>query len=501
MEKRSILSLFGAISLALAGLIGIQVHWLRSTIGLKETQFEQGVENALFSISERLERVEKMDDLRHNNVGRRLLMRLDTLRRAERGAAYSASDTLARAMADPWKPAPDTLIGHAAFSAVEEEEYEALVSDMVRGILAMELQRNIRERIDPGLLDSLLTEELGAIGVTGAHPYGVFNDAGALLFLPDTDTTQLGAIRNSPYRTRLFRHDLSGDPYFLHVALSQRQDSIFQGVWPMLGLSALFLVVVLVAFARTVRTILKQKRMGRIRTDLVNNLTHELKTPISTIGLACEALSDPSIPRTEEQVKRFTGMIRDENKRLGALVENVLQSAVLEDGQMRVKRVDLDVHSLVQDVVRSSSIQVSRRNGRIELDLAAEIHHVEGDRIHLTNLFYNLIDNAVKYTQQEPRIRIATRNDDLGITVSVSDNGIGIATSEQRKVFDRLYRVPTGNLHNAKGFGLGLSYVKSVVERHGGRIRLESQPGKGTTFHIYIPFEHVRSDRTAPGRG
>jgi two-component system phosphate regulon sensor histidine kinase PhoR len=152
-------------------------------------------------------------------------------------------------------------------------------------------------------------------------------------------------------------------------------------------------------------------------------------------------------------------------------------------------------------VVRSSTILVSRRSGRIELDLQADIHHVQGDRIHLTNVLYNLIDNAVKYTQQEPRIRIATRSNDEGVTVSVGDNGIGIASSEQRKIFDRLYRVPTGNIHNAKGFGLGLSYVRTVVERHRGRIRLDSTPGQGSTFHIFIPFEHVISHQAASGRG
>jgi two-component system phosphate regulon sensor histidine kinase PhoR len=207
------------------------------------------------------------------------------------------------------------------------------------------------------------------------------------------------------------------------------------------------------------------------------------------------------MPKTEQQVRTFVGMIRDENKRLGSLVENVLQSAVLEGGHMLLKRVDLDLHAVVRDVVRSSEIQVSKRNGLIELDLAAEIHHVYADRIHLTNLLYNLVDNAVKYAEQEPRITIATRSNDEGVTVSVTDNGIGIATAEQQKIFDRLYRVPTGNIHNAKGFGLGLSYVRTVVQRHGGRIKLESAPGRGSTFHIFIPFEHVQADKTAGGRG
>ena len=178
-------------------------------------------------------------------------------------------------------------------------------------------------------------------------------------------------------------------------------------------------------------------------------------------------------------------------------MENVLQSAVLDGGQMVVKRVELDLHALVRDVMRSSDIIVSRRNGHIELDLQAEIHRVQGDRIHLTNLLYNLVDNAVKYTEKEPRIRIATRNDDKGVTVSVTDNGIGIPAAEHRKIFERLYRVPTGNIHNAKGFGLGLSYVRTVVERHGGRIKVESAPGRGSTFHIFIPFEHARTDEAS----
>jgi two-component system phosphate regulon sensor histidine kinase PhoR len=162
---------------------------------------------------------------------------------------------------------------------------------------------------------------------------------------------------------------------------------------------------------------------------------------------------------------------------------------------MVVKPVDLDLHALVGDVVKSSTMQVSRRNGRIETDLKAEIHRLRADRIHLTNLLYNLIDNAVKYTEKEPRLLISTRSDDEGITLSIADNGIGIPPGEQRKVFDRLYRVPTGNVHNTKGFGLGLSYVKNVVERHHGRITLESTPGQGSTFHIFLPFEHGNADK------
>lgn len=488
------IGLFAVITVALGGLIAIQMSWSRSTIALREAQFNQGVDQALLHVSERLERLEKMEDLRRHPIGRRLMLRLDTLRRS------SAPDSTHGGMVMHAHPL-HRAIGDQASDAhkLDREEHEVLVADMVRGILATEMVKDIRARLDPQLLDSLLRVELAAAQVTGAFQHGVFNAQGGVAYLPlgqDLDTASLAA---SPHRVRLFRHDIASAPHDLHVLIADRPGAIMRGVLPMLAFSALLILGILASFAWTLRTILHQKRMGDIRNDLVNNMTHELKTPISTIGLACEALADPSMPKTEEQVRNYTSMIRNETKRLGALVENVLQSAVLDSGRMVLKKVELDLHALIRDVARTGDMQVRRRDGTIETDLGAEIHHLHGDRIHLTNLLYNLIDNAVKYTEEVPRIRITTRSDDEGITISVSDNGIGIHATEHGKIFDRLYRVPTGNIHNAKGFGLGLSYVRSVVERHRGKIRLESVPGRGSTFHIFLPFEHVTSDPTVAG--
>lgn len=515
MEKRRIKGLLVAISVALVGLVFIQVRWIRDTIALREAQFQRSVDNALFTVSDRLEQLEKMKDLKRQKAGRRLLHKLDALRRAHSEEsmidAGTALSDQPRGHLDPEEsPGPDMAealaedtIGEdgGPWEEREADRHEALIADMLRGILAAELARDIGERIDPRLLDSLLSNEFQAIGAMADFSYGVFTEQHELVDVGPDPTPDVGLLAVSRYREKLFRHDLAGPAYFLHVLVPGERGMLWRGMLPMLLASALFMAIIVVAFFFTIRTIYQQRRISDIRNDLVNNLTHELKTPISTIGLACEALADPSMPKTEQQVRTFVSMIRDENKRLGSLVENVLQSAVLESGHMVLKRVDLDVHSLIHDVVRSSSIQVSRRNGRIDQDLKAEIHHVNGDRIHLTNLLYNLIDNAVKYAEQEPRIRISTANDDQGVTITVADNGIGIAPSEQRKIFDRLYRVPTGNIHNAKGFGLGLSYVRTVVERHAGRIRLESAPGRGSTFHIFIPFEHVGATQAAAGRG
>lgn len=514
MDKRWISGLIVAISMALLGLVAIQVKWMLDTKALREAQFERTVDNALFAVCDRLEQVEKMHDLKRHKAGRRLLGKLDAMRRSSmaRSSADSpdliALDTVAGPVLEAIPSAPtapgfptDPLSATGAEdNDMGSAEHEALITDMVRGILASELSRDIRERINPRVLDSLLLEEFTANGLGTNWHYGVFDAEGVPVEMGRGDRQDTSVAATSRFREKLFRHDLAGPTYYLHVEVPEQRRMLWKGMLPLLLTSALLMAIILVAFLFTIRTIFRQKRISEIRNDLVNNLTHELKTPISTIGLACEALTDPSMPKTEQQVRTFITMIRDENKRLGSLVENVLQSAVLESGHMGLKRVELDVHALLQDVVRSSGIQVSRRNGHIELDLQADIHHVSGDRIHLTNLFYNLIDNAVKYAEQEPRIRIATRSNDEGVTVSVTDNGIGIAPSEQCKIFDRLYRVPTGNLHNAKGFGLGLSYVRTVVERHRGRIKLESAPGRGSTFHIFIPFEHVPSAQAAVGR-
>ncbi|MEM9022902.1 MAG: HAMP domain-containing sensor histidine kinase, partial [Bacteroidota bacterium] len=220
----------------------------------------------------------------------------------------------------------------------------------------------------------------------------------------------------------------------------------------------------------------------------INNMTHELKTPISNISLASEALIYQSIQKTYRALSRNIGMIGDENKRLGLLVEEVLQSAVLDKGEFKLKKTAVDLHELIRGIVDKIGIQVRERNGEVEVDLEATESVVDADRVHVTNLVYNLIDNANKYSPDQPRITVRTRNRGAGVEIEVEDQGIGISRENQRKIFDRLYRVPTGNLHNAKGFGLGLNYVKIVAEKHGGEVSVDSQLNRGSRFRVYIPF-------------
>lgn len=487
MDRRLITVLAVAITLALAGLVVVQAQWIRNSIALKDARFDESVDNALIAVSERLERMEALDGLREHQEARRFLEQFDA-------PDPATMDTL---VMPPW---PEVVLDSALgepFAGDEEpaDEHERLLSDVFQGIMSAARHRDIAERVDPRLLDSLITDELVRRGIVGLHEHGVYDARGHVGLLSARLPEDSVALLHTKHRIRLFRNDVIGQPYWLHLHVPGQQRFVLNSLWPMLAASALFVLLIGSAFVFTLRTIWRQKRLSEIRTDLVNNLTHELKTPISTIALACEALNDPSIPKTPEQIKQFTAMIRDENKRLGMLVESVLQSAVVDSGKMKLRITDVDLHALLGEVVRTGSIQAENRGGRIELVKGAELAHVRGDRIHLTNVFYNLIDNAVKYCDHEPQIVITTGSDATGVTIKVRDNGIGIARTDQDKVFERLYRVPTGNLHNVKGFGLGLSYVKAVVERHKGTIRLESEPGLGSTFIITIPFEHGERDQ------
>jgi two-component system phosphate regulon sensor histidine kinase PhoR len=249
------------------------------------------------------------------------------------------------------------------------------------------------------------------------------------------------------------------------------------------------LLVVIIFFGYTLFVILKQKRLSEIQKDFINNMTHEFKTPISTIALSTEVLKDPAIVHQPERLFNYTTIIEKENSRLKQHVERVLQMARLDKEDIGLKKEMVDVHQLIQEAIRNNQHALLEKNGTITCELTATRHQLEADKLHLTNAFSNLIDNSIKYSKTTPQIVVRTENQNGNIIVSVTDNGIGISNENQKRVFQKFYRVPTGNVHDVKGFGLGLSYVKTIVESHKGSIRLESELGKGCTFRICLPSD------------
>ncbi|HRI41796.1 MAG TPA: HAMP domain-containing sensor histidine kinase, partial [Bacteroidia bacterium] len=262
---------------------------------------------------------------------------------------------------------------------------------------------------------------------------------------------------------------------------------VLSSMWLMLGSSTLFTFIIVFGFAFTIHVILRQKKLSDIKTDFINNMTHEFKTPIATISLAVDSIKDPRVSSQPEKLEYFSRIIREENKRMNKQVEHVLQMAQLEKGELSLRRETVDLHDTIRQAVDSIGMQVASRGGKIETRMEALHPAVTGDPVHLMNVVLNLLDNANKYSPEAPDILIASNDHPGGILISVRDQGMGMTKETQKRIFEKFYRVPTGNIHDIKGFGLGLSYVKAIVEKHRGWIRLDSDPGKGSTFEIYIP--------------
>jgi len=267
----------------------------------------------------------------------------------------------------------------------------------------------------------------------------------------------------------------------------QEKRFLITQLWQTMSVSMFLIIVIILTFAYTLIAILKQKKISEMKNDFINNMTHEIKTPIATISLACEALGDKDIIKSEKVYNNYIHVINEENKRLGSLTERILQSAKLEKGQIILKKEELDVHEIITDAIKNIKLQVENRGGKIRTRFNATESILMADHDHITNVIFNLLDNAIKYTLNIPEIIISTENSYSGILISVKDNGTGISKSNQKKIFEKLYRIPTGNIHNVKGFGLGLSYVKAIVEQHEGKISIESELNKGTSFIIYLP--------------
>jgi two-component system phosphate regulon sensor histidine kinase PhoR len=228
----------------------------------------------------------------------------------------------------------------------------------------------------------------------------------------------------------------------------------------------------------------KQKKLAEIKNDFINNMTHEFKTPISTISLAVEVMKDGDVKKDSGKINRYLNIIQDENRRLGTQVEKVLQMALLDKGEVKLRLDSVDIHGTIEQVLTNLSVQIEQKNGIVNLKLKADKSEIVADEVHLTNIIYNLLDNANKYSPENSEITICTKNLANSLKISISDNGIGMTKDQMARIFERFYRVPTGNLHDVKGFGLGLSYVKKMVELHNGQIFVESKLGEGSKFEI-----------------
>ena len=277
--------------------------------------------------------------------------------------------------------------------------------------------------------------------------------------------------------------------YHLAVYFPGKKAFVFFELSLWLFLSMLFILIIIIIFAWIIRTIVRQKKLSEIKNDFVNNMTHEFKTPISTISLATEVLMNAEPATSLDRMKKYANIIYDENQRLRVQVERVLQMAQLEKGEYQLNKGKLNVHQILKNTVDSLFLDHAGKNVQVEFQFDALNSEIIADKLHVGNIFSNLIDNAVKYSVNEPHIQCKTRNSEHGVVIAFIDNGIGMNFETQKHIFDRFYRLPTGNIHNVKGFGLGLYYVKTMVEAHGGTVTVKSEINTGSRFEVYFPFE------------
>jgi len=256
--------------------------------------------------------------------------------------------------------------------------------------------------------------------------------------------------------------------------------------WMIVG-SVFFTLMIISAFSVTVYALLRQKKLSEIKNDFINNMTHEFKTPLATISLAVDALRNNKVIEDRTKMEYFSSIIKEENKRMNKHVETILQAALMDRQEIKLNKAPLRVHELIKEVISNYTLQLQEKDGRIELDLNASNDYIHADEVHFRNLISNLVDNAVKYSKENLVIKISSENADENIVMRFEDNGIGMSKETVRRIFERFYRAHTGNVHNVKGFGLGLSYVKTIIDAHGGKIRVESSPGKGSLFTLEVP--------------
>lgn len=356
-------------------------------------------------------------------------------------------------------------------------------ADPVKQMTSNYFIANINDTPQPFLLESLIKSEFSKSDLMEDFEYGIYDCfTDSIVF--GSRVTWNDSLQTQPAKKIQTLKDFQSDGHYFGVLFPNKTAFIILQLdfWMY---SSIVILLIIIFFSYTIFVMLRQKKLTDIRTDFVNNMTHELKTPISTIGLSAEALSQPLVQNDSGRLNQYISIIKSENGRLKTQVERVLQIASLTPKKVQLKNERMDVHELLKTASDTFQIQAEDKDGKLIFLPGATHHFVKGDVVHITNVIHNLLDNAIKYAEQQPAVTVRTYNDsDKNLMVEVADNGVGISRQHQKMIFEKFYRVPTGDLHSVRGFGLGLFYVKTVLKAHKANIKVSSEPGKGSTFTL-----------------
>ena len=525
MNKRLFVLLVILMSLSLIGIIFVQGYWIKKSVDDKEDQFSNSVSEVLDRVADKITRRERNDyfdryvnikdsigDLKSAHFKNFFFVDQDISSDEIHYYSHGILEeeyNIASTFFDSGSSEDTTTIKNYTSRRLKATYKEDIGFDgrqskftpiekieKIGGLTSMEISAfedmfgefakrvPIHNRVSKQEIELLLQRELVNRNINTDYEYGIASRG-----LPTSVKSRKFSFRNTtPYKSLIFKDSEGNSDYTLLIAFPKKKRFLIRSILGMAALSLLFTLVIIIAYSSAIYQLIRQKQISEIKSDFINNMTHEFKTPIATINLAVEAIKNPQVIDDKEKVMRYLQMIRDENKRMHAQVENVLRISKLEKNQLDISKDRVDVHDIIHDAIAHVELIVGDRGGYIETHLKANRKEVLANEMHFTNVLVNILDNAIKYSPEAPKIDIYTEEVKNNIIIEIKDQGAGMSKAVLKKVFEKFYREHTGDIHNVKGHGLGLAYVKRIIEDHQGEVYAESEKGKGSSFYIKLPL-------------
>lgn len=521
MQIKWIYAVIVLIVLSMVGLIFIQIKWVNQSYLAKEERFDQGIYHALNEVAENVERSEAYNYFEQIGVNdfrssvRRMYDTVQVLKAnypnfalvdssGENAVKFAFNDTsgafVSRFMGSVTYLQEKAEVLHQGQgdlgSTVKDpsrekqiverqfKKYNRLFQDLA--VQFMLEDKCLKEKVNDSILKNTLQATFRTHGIDLPFQFAIFDNWSDGMLYGDLNIKKTES--ENYYSIPLFPNDFFENSGILIVNFPTKENFILQSMWLMLTSSFAFILLIILAFGIVFYIIFRQKKVDELKTDFINNMTHEFKTPVATISLASQMLKNERVVNSPEKILNYAHIIEEENKRLSGHIENVLTAARLDKGEFQLKKREINLNELLEGICDSLELRMQNEDGRLETRFQATRPVVMADEFHITNAFFNILDNAIKYRRDEHLvIQVSTENDRKGVKVTISDNGLGISVENQKMIFEKFYRVPTGNIHNVKGFGLGLSYVRIILEAHSGTIQVKSTPGKGSVFTLWLP--------------
>lgn len=519
MNRRVFILLVVLMSVSLLGITVVQVYWIKEAIANKRLKFKNDVTFAMARTSERIRKKEEAEDLVtykeffKNDMFRqkaeiKTFLYQQTDKTGKQKFSFSSSfleedfmlpldfvnndsvvikritgkdDVFHSKIIKPKTEGFKEVLDESKFTIYNQ--YESINRELFSEFVTKKRKYiPIHKRIANRELNRYLKEELAKLNIKQNFKYGVYEDGLATSLKSGYYTID----KNNSYFYPLLEDESGNSKYKLYLSFPNEQKNLYSELARVLFLSILFIIIIITGFTLSMYQLVKQKKISEIKTDFINNMTHEFKTPIATINLALDAIKNPKVINEKEKIHRYIKMIRDENKRMHGQVENVLRMSRLEKNQIDLSKNTINMHEVIEEAIEHISLLIQSKEGVVTTHFKAISSEILGNYFHLTNTVVNILENAIKYSENAPKINVFTENTNKYFTLKIKDEGIGMSKNVQKQIFEKFYREHKGNVHNVKGHGLGLAYVKEIIEKHQGNIYVESEKGKGSTFIIKL---------------